>query len=246
VSVFNGQTDQTSDKQIKPDDNESYVSRLVKTKGDNWNDPEVIAKGKVEADEFIVNLQSQIEEMRKELERQDYASELLTKLQTKAPTPANDGKSEVLGGSNEGKTNPTADDLASLIEQVVTARESKLTKAQRLNEVNAKLEETFGTEAEAKVKTRAQELGMTMTRLQEIAADSPTAFFALMGEAPKPESNRIPQGTLNPQSNFNRSSERTFAWYEELKKQDRKAYWSAKVQKEMFADAKRLGDKFYQ
>jgi hypothetical protein len=64
-------TDQTqAEQQVQetpPQD--SYLQKLVETKGENWKDPEVLAKGKLEADGYIKNLEAQLEEMREDLKK---------------------------------------------------------------------------------------------------------------------------------------------------------------------------------
>jgi hypothetical protein len=51
---------------------ESYLQKLVETRGDNWKDPEVLAKGKLEADAYIKNLEDQLAQMREDLGKQDF------------------------------------------------------------------------------------------------------------------------------------------------------------------------------
>ncbi len=42
---------------------DSFVDQLAQTKGENWRDPEVLAKGKIEADTYIQNLEGQLLEI---------------------------------------------------------------------------------------------------------------------------------------------------------------------------------------
>jgi len=44
---------------------ESFLDKLVQAKGENWKDPEVLAKGKLEADGYIKNLEDQLSQMRR-------------------------------------------------------------------------------------------------------------------------------------------------------------------------------------
>ena len=63
---------------------ESFLDKLVQAKGENWKDPEVLAKGKLEADGYIKNLEDQLSQMREDLKKQEYKNEVLDQLQTKA------------------------------------------------------------------------------------------------------------------------------------------------------------------
>jgi len=108
---------------------ESFVAKLVEAKGENWSNPEVLAKGKLEADTYIQQLETQLTQMREDLGKQDYAAKLLDQLQNKAadPTtakPVMPNNNNDIGGTSEGNTNPSLseEDLKSLVEQTLTAR----------------------------------------------------------------------------------------------------------------------------
>ena len=168
---------------------ESYLQKLVETKGENWKDPEVLAKGKLEADGYIKNLEDQLGQMREDLKKQEYQAQILDQLQNKA-TESTAVKPEVSnnnGSTTEGNTNPTLseEDLKSLVEQTLNQREIDSTVSNNLKLVDEELEKSYGTEAQAKIQEKAQELGMSMERIKEIAAESPNAFFALIGEPKK-------------------------------------------------------------
>ena len=45
---------------------ESFLDKLVQAKGENWKNPEVLAKGKLEADGYIKNLEDQLSQMRED------------------------------------------------------------------------------------------------------------------------------------------------------------------------------------
>ena len=59
---------------------ESFLDKLVQAKGENWKDPEVLAKGKLEADGYIKNLEDQLSQMREDLKKQEYKNEVLDQL----------------------------------------------------------------------------------------------------------------------------------------------------------------------
>ena len=226
---------------------ESFVEKLVKERGEQWKDPEFIAKGKIEADRFIEDLKRQNEELRQELGKQDYSKELLSQLQAKAANPVNANPVVNQDGANkvETKTTISEDELKRLVETTLTERERTASASQNVKVVTDKLQELFGTEAQAKVQEKAKELGMTLERMEEIAKESPSAFFALVGEkvtTPKV----FNSGTINTASaNLQASSERNFNFYQEMRRKDRRQYFSPEVQKQMFQDRERLGDKFY-
>jgi len=229
---------------------ESFVAKLVEAKGENWKDPEVLAKGKLEADTYISELEGQLAQMREDMSKQDYAKSLLDQLQNKAadPTTAKTAmpNNNNTGGTEEGNTNPSLseDDLKSLVEQTLTAREQETTVKQNLALVDQELEKSYGTEAKATIQKKAQELGISLERMQEIAAESPTAFFSLIGE-PKKSFSPMVQGSVRTEGvNMQASTDRNWDYYQKLRRENRNLYYTPKIQRQLMEDKARLGSKF--
>lgn len=229
---------------------ESFVAKLVEAKGENWKDPEVLAKGKLEADTYISELEGQLAQMREDLGKQDYAQKLLDQLQDKAadPTTAKTAmpNNNNTGGTEEGNTNPSLseDDLKSLVEQTLTAREQETTVKQNLALVDQELEKSYGTEAKATIQKKAEELGISLERMQEIAAESPTAFFSLIGE-PKKSFSPMVQGSVRTEGvNMQASTDRNWDYYQKLRRENRNLYYTPKIQRQLMEDKARLGSKF--
>lgn len=229
---------------------ESYVQKLVEARGEKWQDPEVIAKGKVEADNHIKELERQLEELRGDLSKNEYAKQLLETLQGKAEVPTSSKTVDAQEKQSEGSAadqNTTGDagDLESLVEETIRKREQQQTAQQNLTQVNETLTEAYGTEASKVVKERAQELGMSLERLQEIAAESPSAFMRLVGDSPAVEKNPTTTSSVNTTAAFNRSGERNWNYYQDLRRSNPKQYYSPKVQNQLAQDRVNLGDRFY-
>lgn len=242
------QAEQQTTETTPPQD--SFVAKLVEAKGENWKDPEVLAKGKLEADNYISELESQLAQMREDMSKQDYAKSLLDQLQNKAadPTTAKTAmpNNNNNGGTSDGNTNPnlSEDDLKSLVEQTLTAREQETTVKSNLAIVDQELEKSYGTEAKATIQKKAQELGISLERMQEIAAESPTAFFSLIGE-PKKSFNPMVQGSVRTEGvNMQASTDRNWDYYQKLRRENRNLYYTPKVQRQLMEDKNRLGSKF--
>ena len=256
MSVFTegSETEQTTQAEQQTTEatppQESFVAKLVEAKGENWKDPEVLAKGKLEADTYISELEGQLAQMREDMSKQDYAKSLLDQLQDKAadPTTAKTAmpNNNNNGGTSDGNTNPnlSEDDLKSLVEQTLTAREQETTVKQNLAIVDQELEKSYGTEAKATIQKKAQELGISLERMQEIAAESPTAFFSLIGE-PKKSFNPMVQGSVRTEGvNMQASTERDWSYYQKLRRENKNTYYTPKIQRQLMEDKVRLGDKF--
>ncbi len=248
-SAATAQTEQTTEQtQQETPPQESYVQKLVEAKGENWKDPEVLAKGKLEADGYIKTLEDQLAQMREDMKKQDYQAQILEQLQNKATesTAVNNEVPNNNGDINTQNTTAAVDEetLKSLVEQTLTQREKDNTVQQNLSQVDKELESSFGTEAAATVQKKAQELGMSMDRLRDIAAESPSAFFTLIGQPQKTFSPMV-QGSVRTEGvNMQASTERNWSYYQKLRRENRNLYYSPKVQQQMFQDKARLGEKF--
>jgi hypothetical protein len=255
MDVFSesSQTTDTTQPEIQATEStqpqDSFVQKLVEAKGENWKDPEVLAKGKLEADGYIQELETQLNSMREDLSKQDYAKSLLDQLQNKAAesTTANIAMPKNnIGDTSDGNTNPnlSEEDLKSLVERTLTERDKDSVIKQNLSLVNEEMEKSYGTDASAKIQDKAKELGLTLERMQEIAAESPTAFFNLIGE-PKKNFKPMVQGSVRTEGvNMQASSERDWSYYQNLRRENRSLYYTPKVQRQLMEDKSRLGGKF--
>ena len=252
--VFTDNTATTQDNQNNENQEqatpiqESFLDKLVQAKGENWRDPETLAKGKLEADGYIKNLEDQLASMREDIKKQDYQNEILTQLQNKAtetsavnPEVPNDNTS-VNTQNTTGAVNE--EDLKSLVEKTLNQRELQAKVQTNLELVDKELEGSFGTEAKAQIEKKATELGMSIDRLREIAAESPNAFFALIGENKRPVDPIVSGSVRTEGVSMQPSTERNFEYYQNLRRENRNLYYSAKTQQQMFEDKARLGDKF--
>jgi hypothetical protein len=241
MSIFDQTTDQNTENQAPLGGaTSSFVERLVASKGEQWNDPEVIAKGKVEADDHIMLLEQQLKEMREDLGKQDYSRQLLETLQqSKAQeTPP---AAVVQEGTQPAVTPVEVETIESLVAQALQKRETTATAESNLALANASMVETFGTEAAATVQAKANELGMSLDSLRDLAAQSPAAFASLIGSAPVSQAGSAPRTSVNSAAAFQSNGDRDYAYYAALRKSDKERYYSPQVQREMLADRQKLG-----
>jgi hypothetical protein len=230
---------------------ESFVNKLVETKGQNFLDPEVVAKSKLEADAFIANLEQQNSQLREDLSKQDYSKDLLTQLQQNkaaeiAPVPA--GESNNNNGNtipDDGTKSLGGGDLDSLITEALAKRDLDSKTSSNLELVDKKLDELYGTEAAKTIEAKGNELGLSKERLQEMAAESPAAFFTLIGETAVKVDNPVTASTVNTAGAYNHTADRDYNHYSKIRRENPSLYYSPKVQREMVSDAERIGSKFY-
>ena len=242
------QTTETTQQETQPQ--ASYLQKLVETRGENWKDPEVLAKGKMEADAYIKNLEDQLSQMRDDLGKQDYAAKLLQQLEGRASASTTDkpleSNTNTSGTVTEGHTNlaVSENDLKSLVEKTLTERELQATANQNISAVDSKLQDMYGTEASKVLLNKSKELGISLERMQNLASESPSAFFTLLGE--KQESFKpMTQGSVRTDGVAMQSSaQRDWSYYQKLRRENRNEYYSPKVQQQLMEDKMRMGDKF--
>lgn len=236
-------TDQTQNQ------NEDWLNKVVAEKGEQWTDPQVLAKGYANAQEYIKHLEQQIKEREEDLGKKDYTEQLLAELRKGQGTPpAGAPSADNSGTEPNGHTGQqvSEDALKGLIEQTLTQREKQNTAKQNLQVVDQKLSELYGTEASRAVDERAKQLGMSKDKLKEIAEQSPTAFLTLVGETTIKQPNPTRTGTVNTAADtFNQvSGEKNWAYYQKLRREDPIRYRTPAVQREILEQRIKLGDKF--
>jgi len=140
MSVFEGDNNQNTDPANTGSDegNQSYLKKLVEARGEQWSDPEVIAKGKLEADDYIDQLKRENEELKEKATKASTVDELLAEMRKKATEPATvNPSSNSNSGTDDSQTkNPVSEDqLQSLVESALTKREEENTAKQNLKQV---------------------------------------------------------------------------------------------------------------
>lgn len=244
MSVFTNTDNQVTNpngETATTQENQSFVEALVKIKGEKFKDPEVLAKSKLEADNYIEELKAKLK-AQEDFDREKEYLEGLKKTILDKATGVSQSKEKETPEVLNGQTALKPEDVESLIEQTLTKKAVKDRAKQNLEAVEKALEEELGTEAAKVVEEKAASLGMTKDRLAEIAAESPDAFFRLV-DIPNKKGGKVVTSTVNTQSM--KGQVRDFKYYEALRKSNPKiandpSYYSA-MERDRFA----LGDRFF-
>ncbi len=237
MSIF----DETTSK------SESFVDKLVASKGEQFRDPEAMAKSLLSADPHIKKLEAENATYRESTQKEDLAKTLLEELRkTQTPTSGEPVKPEQNAGGKQEIT-PQADpeDIKKLVEEVVTRKEQESTVAQNVSEADRVMRERFGDQAVTELDKRAGELGVSKEYLMEIAGKSPSAFMRLIGEAPAQQTNSSTSSAVNTSVLKESSGKRDWNYYKELMKKDEKTYRTREVQAQLNKDMDDLGDAFF-
>lgn len=249
TDVFSSATTENNAPAVTTDSttNASYTEQLV-GEGKKFKDIESLAKGKLEADRHIEEITKTLNDLREEVKKEEYSKKLLEELQNKG-TGAGTVTSAMgtnAGNSANGNTTQDASNIEALVEQLITKKEKTRTLEQNISVANEAVVSQFGDKAAEVVRLKASELGMSVDRLKEIAAESPTAFLQLIGaKTPvKTESVTTPS-SIRTETLSNTNTDRTFEYYQKMRKENKSLYYSPKVQRMLMDDRLRLGEKFY-
>ncbi len=223
--------DTNDDSIVTIDENVNYVEQLV-GEGKKFKDITDLAKGKAESDKYIEVLKARLEEATKEINTRTSLDTFLKEIKgAKEPnphqTPAPQG-----GEPNAGLDDST---IEKKFEEYLARRESQRSTQTNLEKVSTVLRDQFGPEANLIIKKKAQELGMSVQSLEQVAAQSPSAFYRLVGvsEERSPVGGvQIPRSQINP-SQAAVHGVKTKAHFDKLKATNPKEYWDPKTTVEM-------------
>jgi len=212
---------------------------------------EALARGKWEADNFIVtknkafdDLSADYIRLKEEVEKGPKIQELFDQMTQKlASTNQNPG--------NDVTNPPPAFDpkqVETMISNTLQAHE--LAKLQRANQdsVRAKLTERYGANYPNIVKQQIEDLGVTEDLFNSLAKNNPKLLIKTLGLDQQPQQDVFqapPQSSVRTDSFAPRGgSKRTWNYYQELKKTNPRLYADPKTQTQMAMDYANLGRDF--
>lgn len=243
---------------IDPD--KDYFEEFV-GEGKKYKDSKAAGRAILEKDLYIERLEKEGSEYRQEIQSRLSIEEALTKMNSESNTNSNAQATSQQEDGNTGANDSqgiTPEAIDNLVEEKLKARELadqqrsiKEKEDSNLDLVRGKLSETYGPNFAAKVKERAEELGVSTQFLTDTGAREPKALFKLLDldvETPRRDlADPAPQrSVVNTASMTNAGpTDRTQSYYDNLKKQNPSEYWTAKVQNQRHKDALRIGERFF-
>lgn len=224
--------------------------------GKKFKTIEDLAKGKLESDAFIAQLQGELKGMRNNLNRQTDAESKVEELRQEIlRLKEQESRLEATKSGDLGTKEPkpapalSESDLGKLVDQRLTERETERSVAQNIQFVNAEVIKHFGSleEATKQVRAKAAELGLTVGALQDTAAKSPTAFLKLViGDKPQPQeqpnvalrTTNINTAALTAATSGGSLKEGTKAYYDDIRNKNVKLYWTPEIQNRIYEAAR--------
>ena len=202
-----------------------------------------LVKSYAESQQFIERLKTENQGIREELGQRVGAEDLFKQIVERQAEPVT--KVDTAAKAQEPVVEPNLKvDLAQQIDEAISRRDQERTAAQNAQAVASKLVEVYGTEDKANeaVVAKAAELGVSVKWLQDIAMQSPKAFFATTGlegqrqtqpNAPRNEVNVAALSTATQGSN----SYGTKEYFDNIRRDNPAQYWSPAIQNAIFKAA---------
>lgn len=237
---------------FESDGNQSTQNALeaLVGEGKKFRDVEDLAKGKLESDNYIEQLKAQLAEAQTKATEAKTVEELLAKINEQRTPPVTNVSAEA---NQPAKPAVTADDLAEKVREELSKINQTNQVAQNVAEVTKKLLEVYGTEdaANAYIKARATELGVSVDFLQDVAAKSPKAFYDTIKLEQRTAAAGPTHGNVNPAAFQNNNPNggpkpNTYKFYQELRKANPALYQKPETQMKMHQDAIEKGPSFYE
>lgn len=218
--------------------------------GKKFKTPEDLARGKIESDAFIEQLKDELKGLKEDLKNRSASEDQLDLLRKEIIALKTNTQQPAPPAQREANQPPalTEDTIKQLVAKTITQAETQRTASANILEANQKVIDKFGSmeKAQEVVQARASELGISMDYLKNLAAQSPTAFLKLVADQPvAPSGGNLPtNGSVNP-SAFQANAggmvrEGTKAWYDKMRTDNPKQYWTTTVQQRIF-EAKKSG-----
>ena len=213
-----------------------------------------LAKGKLESDKFIEQLQVELKTVREQMaELEDAASKKATVSDLVDAVKNANKKVET-----EGNQPISEENLKKLVTDIMEGQTEAQTRASNFKQANQSVLDKFNGDVEAArtyTAERAKQLGISVEKLRSLGEESPSAFRTLMDVKPSTGSQSVTalqesvvERGANPQRPMVIDGHRTKAYYDNLKKElGPSKYWNdTKIQGAYSKDAMALGDRFNQ
>jgi hypothetical protein len=233
-------------------ENQTNVLETLVGDGKKFKTPEDLAKGKVEADAFILTLQNQIKLMTEEVEKLGMTADRKTQLENLMSSLTNTTNNGVTPPANQPQdsdnqrgTSLSHDDVVKIVE----AREAAAAQGRNLAVAMSQFAKVYGEKSDEALAKIAKGLNMSVESLQDLAKQSPQAFLNVVG------ANSARDNTTRSMANHSSTSTtslptggdtgvRNKAYYDNLQKT--MGAWKfatdSKIQVQLHKDMRDLGD----
>lgn len=213
--------------------------------GKKYKSNDDVAKALIEKDRFIERLKTEAEEARQVLSTRplvDRSQEILDRIEALKVEPVTERPVVTPTPERTEVKGLSLDD----IERVLNEREQKKIAQGNIDKVKAALSEKYGDQWRTQLKSTAEKLNVNASFLENTAAQSPEAFFRLIGDVQTQETLFTPPASsvtigFTPTAGTARNED----YYKKLKASDPKKYLSAEIRNQQYKDMMSLKEAYY-
>lgn len=201
-TIFNGENKEVTPQNqgtpagVNPQNANPYADLLKGIVNENgaqkYNSVEELAKGAANAQEFIKQILAEKRELEAKVAQANSAQSKQEELERTVQELLN--KTANISDQNKGLSQ---EEIAELVNRTLTQRDTQQSAKQNQQTVVAAAAQAFGTDAEKKYIEAAQEAGLTVEEMNQLAAKSPKAVLKMLGVTGQPAQK---QGTTAPGS----------------------------------------------
>lgn len=225
--------DENPDQLETIEEGKDYVAELV---GDDkkFKDVQGLARGKLEADNYIKTLTERLDELRKELDSRTSLDTFLQEMKGLKAAPQT-GQEHQVGTPAERQPTPLDDStLEQKLVEILERRRAAETSETNLEQVQRVLKEQLGDQAKTVINNKARDHGMSVKELESLAARSPSAFYSLVGLDPVRQAPITP-GVARSSVNLGSQSStvKNKAYFDKMRQTDPQRYKSPQTTVEM-------------
>jgi len=199
--------------------------------GRKYKDVSALVKGHIHADEHIQRLEAENRALREE------AARISASTQQPAVQPVASGTPPTV----------TAEAVAQMVKDAVTGLENAKTRQVNRQKALQGLAAIFGNKAQETFEKESPEVQRALTQLAEVDPDKMVALFKPATPAATSTGGRptVNTGAVTSVGTGRATEPGTKEYYDHLRKNDSKKYWSSAVQAERMAAAERDPKKFF-
>ena len=221
------------------------LSSLV-GEGKKFKTTDDLARGKIEADNYIQQLTTEQKELRQayaELESQLKAGQTVEDVLRKMQ-----GSRESEDGNQPGSTIAPEDILKLVDDRLSKSRQDETRRANEVESQAAILKHFNNNEQKARefVQQEARRLGMDPKALKDLGASSPVAFTRLLGLSQSRALGPNIQSEVNSDAqNDGYGNVRNEAYYRDLRTKLGPRFWEPNIQQQRMRDRQSLGERYF-
>lgn len=252
-SLFSGNdatevtTPSTSPQEPTRDGGSTSPTETLVGEGKKFKTIDDLARGKLESDAFIAKLQSELAEMRSELNQRLSVEDALRKHDERYRQPTESTPQETPAEEKVDNRGVSQEEIEKFVLDTIEKRDAFRSKKENLQSVKERLQAHFGADYRTKVREKLNSLSLGEDFANGLAATQPKAFLELVGvretpNAPSYEQSSVTSSVRLPTSG---TEPRNYGYYRKLQAENPKEYFSQKVQMQMHKDAQEQGESFF-